>query len=151
MRLLGAVAALLLTGLTGCGISGLADRFTDDAPPEGVVEIRDTGIQPDTAHLPPGGRITWVNRSTLYSAAILLPRDVIERLDCPGLRPSFSPVAEGYRSEPLESGGEETALPCPLPPGEYVYQVQLFEGYTMGTPMQVENPYQVEEARIIVE
>ena len=58
-------------------------------------------------------------------------------------------VAAGYQSSPISGAmGEDAVLPCPLKPGEYEYEIYLFEKMGGGGMF---NPNTTMQGKLIVE
>jgi hypothetical protein len=131
----------------------LACAGAPNAPGEGSgprqhVEIQfgDMAIHPQTAILRQGGKAVWINTSTEYRGAVVFPESIKASFTCDELRPVFSKTGIGYQSIPISADVETVALPCPLKPGSYDYQLYLFDD--MGG---VDDPQRTLQGKIVVE
>ena len=114
-----------------------------------MVQFTDATVSPSIARLTPGGTISWVNYSTIYSGSVVFPATISEV--CSDLRPDFMEIAAGYQSIPISGEMDDVAFPCPLPPGSYDYEIWLFQGGPLGGPGDMDDPQARAEASIVVE
>jgi hypothetical protein len=118
-----------------------------------VVQFTDATLNPSIARVLPGGKLAWVNYSMSYTGAVLFPPSFKDALTCGDPGPRFAKVTGGYQSTPITTdSGEDISLPCPLKPGEYEYQLNLFGNAFAGDPgSRAFNPDAVMQGKIIVE
>ena len=131
----------------------LACAGAPNAPGEGSgprqhVEIQfgDMAIHPETAILRQGGNAVWINTSTEFQGAVVFPEGIKASFTCDDLRPVFSKTGAGYQSIPISADVESVALPCPLKPGSYDYQLYLFDDMS-----GMDNPQRTLQGKIVVE
>ena len=146
IRNLAFAVVLLAAPVLGCSASGTAQvgnalkkaateqptwqqHPTTNKPREHVVvQFSDSSLHPAIARVNQGGNVTWVNYSSSYTGAVVFSDSFADALTCGEPRPRFAKVAAGYQSSPITGGmGEDATLPCPLKPGEYEYEIYLFE------------------------
>ena len=123
-------AALAAVGvLWGCGGSSLpeAPPTTNKPRDHVVVEFTDTSLHPSIARVLEGGTLSFVNYSVGHIGAIEFTRDTEVGFTCTDLAPRWKRASSGVRSEPITGVEDEFALPCPLKPGEYDYELLLFD------------------------
>ena len=118
-----------------------------------VVQFSDASLHPSIARVTPGGGVAWLNYTMGYTGAVLFPDSFPSDLTCGEPGPRFSRVARGYQSIPIStSGGEDVALPCPLKPGEYQYEIYLFGSAFEGDPgSSMFDPNTTMQGKIVVE
>lgn len=117
-----------------------------------VVQFSDASMHPSIARVTEGGNVTWVNYSSSYTGAIVFPDGFPASLTCGEARPRFGKVAAGYQSSPITgSMGEEATLPCPLKPGEYQYEIYLYEGQMGAEGSGMFDPNTTMQGKIVVE
>lgn len=126
---------------------------TNKARKNVVVQFTDFSMHPSIARVTEGGNVTWTNYASSYTGAVVFPDGFKEALTCGEARPRFAKVAAGYQSSPItQAGGEDVTLPCPLKPGEYEYQLYLFQGGgMMGAGDGMFNPNTKMHGKIVVE
>lgn len=117
-----------------------------------VVQFTNMNIEPQTAQVAAGGNVAWTNMATEYGGVILFPESVVDSFTCTELRPLFTRTGDGLQSIPIAQDSENVALPCPLKPGSYDYQVNLFEAHGEGSMgVSMENPVRSLRGKIVVE
>jgi hypothetical protein len=131
----------------------LACAGAPNAPGEGSgprqhVEIQfgAMAIRPQTATLRQGGKAVWINTSTEYQGSVVFPEGIKASFTCDELRPVFSKTGAGYQSIPISADVETVALPCPLKPGSYDYQLYLFDDMS-----GMADPLRTLQGKIVVE
>jgi hypothetical protein len=169
-RTLQGVVLLLAMALLGCSTSGREkaeeglrkaateeptwQRMPSTNQPRDhvVVQFSDATLHPSIARVTKGGQVTWVNYSSSYTGAVVFPDSFAEALTCGKPRPEFGKVAGGYQSEPITGEmGEDVHLPCPLAPGEYEYEIFLFEGRLMDRGASMFDPNSTLQGKIVAE
>lgn len=116
-----------------------------------IVQFSDASLHPSVARVTEGGNVAWVNYSA-SSGAVVFPDSFRDALTCGEPRPEFAKVAAGYQSTAITGGGgEDTTLPCPLKPGEYEYQINLFRGEFAAQGEGMSNPTSTMHGKIVVE
>jgi hypothetical protein len=73
---------------------------------------------------------------------------IVESFTCPDLRPTFFQVDQWLVSIPIEPGGEDLVLPCPLERGTYPYRINLS---SRGSVAGMGNPELSLEATLVFE
>ena len=147
-----AIAPCLLATLGCAGAEPTWQQpTTTNAPRKDVlVQISDDSVRPSVARVLAGGSVAWLDASSLYWGAVLFPESIAKAFTCTELRPMLSQVAGGYQSLPIRGDNENVALPCPLAPGTYEYQVLLFDD-AVGDGMGPDDPQLTLRASIVVE
>lgn len=140
------VGALLVMG---CAQS-TASR-SSNAPQANVeVQFTDMTVQPKVAEVAEGGVVVWTNMATNYNAVVSFPISIKDSFTCSELRPLFSETAGHLTSVPIKIDSEDVTLPCPLKPGEYDYNLNLFNQEAFEPGVNMEDPDRVLPAKIIV-
>lgn len=139
MRKATVLAALAATALACAGGEGgfWKPPPTPVEPQQKVtVYFTDANVDPATARVLAGGEVVWVNYAMARSGSVFFPRDTRGSFDCMELRPTFMKTGRGYQSVPIAREVGNVALPCPLDPGEYSYEIWLYDagGASMGAP-----------------
>lgn len=122
---------------------------TNDPRKQVMVQFTDATVHPETARVLEGGNVVWINYASSMDAAVVFPESVKSGFTCDQLRPLFEKTADGYQSIPIRRDREDVMLPCPLKPGEYAYEIWIFEG-GMGTLGEGEPGAKI-PAKIVVE
>ena len=91
-----------------------------------VIQINQFKVHPAVATVPAeGNSIVWTNFSDLL-AAVSFPASVADAFTCSEVRPDFVVNGPVMESISIVGGREDLVTPCPLKPGTYEYQVNLF-------------------------
>jgi len=117
-----------------------------------MVQFTDMSLHPSIAQVEEGGTVSWVNYASMYQGSIVFSAEVAKAFTCSDLRPNWMKTGTGYQSIPISTGGasDDLQIPCPLKPGEYEYEIWLFEP-TLGDPGAMEDPQSRMQGKIIVE
>jgi len=123
-----------------------------------MVQFTDVYLHPATAQVLEGGTVSWVNYASMHEGSIVFSDAVAASFTCSDLRPNWMKTERGYQSIPVTMGGarDDLQLPCPLKPGEYEYEVWLFEGGSsagaggFGGPASLGDPTSQMQGKIIV-
>jgi hypothetical protein len=155
------IAALLL-----CLVMGLPALAGDEPPtwqqhpsknkPRNhvMVQFTDMTLHPSIAQVTKGGTVSWVNYASMSQGTIVFSDAVAQAFTCTELRPNWMKTGAGYQSIPITMGGasNDLQIPCPLKPGEYEYEVWLFQGGGMGGGFgAMDDPQSRMQGKIIVE
>jgi plastocyanin len=119
-----------------------------------MVQFTDMSLHPSVAQVLKGGTVSWVNYGSMYQGSIVFSDEVAAAFTCSELRPDWSKTGTGYQSIPITMGGatNDLQIPCPLKPGEYEYEVWLFQGGGMGGGFgAMDDPQSRMQGKIIVE
>jgi hypothetical protein len=122
-----ALGAALLLGCGGAGSVWQPPPTSDEPRAHVDVHVTDGSVTPATARLLPDGTIVWLNYAMDRRASVFLPEEMRGSMRCDTVPPSFMKTGRGYRSVPFGQGADTVSLPCPLDPGEYRYQVWLYD------------------------
>jgi hypothetical protein len=149
----GLLAALLVSGLTGCAIwPGTPAPDPTSPTPEAQVRERVVGehvvreklvreqwvrdliviqfgnlaVSPRVVRLREGERVVWSNHSD-YLAQVVFPVALTESLQCSRFGDEWQQTPDHLASVPVEGGRLDLLLPCPLAPGSYHYEIYLFD------------------------
>jgi hypothetical protein len=131
--------AVVVSALFVLACAGAPNAPGEGSGPRRHVEIRFdyTALHPETAILRQDGKAVWINTSTEIQGAVVFPDSIKASFTCDDLRPVFSKTGIGYRSIPIQGRVESVALPCPLKPGSYDYQLYLFDDMSgMNDPLR---------------
>ncbi len=92
-----------------------------------VVQFSYESLRPETVRIPAKGSVTWVNLASDSQGFVLFPASAAAAFSCGEPRDShFQRTAAGYQSRAISSfESEPVALPCPLSPGVYDYEVWI--------------------------
>lgn len=118
-------------------LAGLLASCASSPDPSGsgepaVVRFSFEGVTPQTVEVPAGGNVGWVNEAPDATGYVVLPSSVASSESCDDVGPDFRESPGGYRSVAIQPFEEEPVLmPCPLPPGEYDYEI-LVTGTGLG-------------------
>ena len=136
---------ILLAGLAAAVLACASDEGsvwkpppTSNAPEQNVtVYFTDANVNPATARVLPGGSIVWINYAMSRNGSVFFSKKVRGSFTCQDLGPAFMKTGLGYQSVPIARETENVTLPCPLDPGEYPYEIWLYQagGPGMGTPV----------------
>jgi hypothetical protein len=115
-----------------------------------TVQFTDSTLSPEVAQVTRGGNVTWVNFASYQSGGVFLPASARDAFPCP-MRPLFIEVTGGYLSIPVTGhGGEQVTLPCSPKPGEYDYQIQLYNAVWGDSADGLDDPLSVIHGKIKV-
>jgi hypothetical protein len=128
---------LCVAALLGCALPTSKGPSTTNKPRKHVmVQFTNMSLHPSHAQVLEGGNVVWVNYSGQYVGAVVFPESIKSAFTCGDLRPLFMKTDTGYQSVAITPDSENVTLPCPLTPGEYDYELQLFEaGLGMGAAL----------------
>jgi hypothetical protein len=117
-----------------------------------MVQFTDSTLHPSIAQLLKGGTLSWVNYAAMSQGSIVFSDAVAKSFTCSDLGPNWMKTDTGYQSIPIPIGGpmSDLELPCPLKPGEYIYEVWLF-ATDVDDPAAEEEPQSRMQGKIIVE
>jgi hypothetical protein len=116
-----------------------------------MVQFTDSTVHPETARVLQGGSVVWINYAADYDGSVVFPESVKSSFTCDDLRPFFMKTGKGYQSIPIDEDSENVKLPCPLEPGEYSYEIWLFEGLPDAPAAGMRMPQFKIPAKIVVE
>ena len=92
-----------------------------------VVHFDHSSIKPVSAEVAKGGHVRWVNSGDDIRGRVVFPQSIASSFTCDDLGPTFESIGGGYVSQPIEvMGGSDVALPCPLVPGSYDYEILIY-------------------------
>jgi hypothetical protein len=130
-------SALSIVALLGCSLPTSGGPTSTNKPRKHVmVQFTSMTLHPSHAQVLEGGSIVWINYSNNYNGSVVFPESIASSFTCSDLRPLFMKTDSGYQSIAIKPDSEEVTLPCPLKPGEYDYELQLFEpGIGMGATL----------------
>ncbi len=116
-----------------------------------MVQFTDMSLHPSIAVVLEGGTISWVNYASMYDGTIVFSKAVAQAFPC-DLQPDWSDIGTGYQSIPITMEGAmgDLQIPCPMKPGEYEYEIWLFEP-GMGGPGAMDDPQSRMQGKIIVQ
>ena len=117
-----------------------------------LVRFTNMSLRPSIARVLEGGIVAWTNRSTNHGGLVSFPLSIVESFTCSELRPLFSRTADRLVSNPIDAGSNTLVLPCSLEPGEYEYQLNLFQhrGRLGVTAPDMYNPRLLLPGKIVV-
>lgn len=143
---------VLAVAIAGCASSGGTSGGSADAPRDNVmIRFTDMSVQPRTARVKAGGSVVWTNMASEFNGVISFPLSTESSFTCTELRPYLSRTATRLVSKSVAQDSDDVTLPCPLKPGEYDYQVDLFRGMAGGGMDGMDNPQRTLDGKIIVE
>ena len=71
--------------------------------------------------------VRWVNFGDDIQGRLVFPESIASSLTCKDLGWAFRLIEGRYVSLPIEGAtGRQVALPCPLVPGSYDYEILIF-------------------------
>jgi hypothetical protein len=126
--------ALSILALLGCGTPLSGGPPSTNRPTKHVmVQFTNMTLHPSHAQVIEGGDVLWVNYAMNYTGTVVFPASTAKLFNCTDDRTIFMKTDNAYQSIPIEHDRERVITPCPLPPGEYDYELLLFEpGVSMG-------------------
>ena len=118
-----AAAGALLCSCTGPSSGGSGAEVEADHV---VVRFTDRSVEPAAARVAKGGNVRWVNGGDDIQGIVVFPEGIAASFTCRDLAPMFRRVEGTYRSLPISGAeSERVALPCPLVPGRYAYEIWI--------------------------
>jgi hypothetical protein len=144
-------SVLSIVALLGCGMPTSKGPPSTNKPRKHVmVQFTSMTLHPSHAQVLEGGNVVWINYADNYQGSVVFPESIASGFTCDDLRPLFMKTDAGYQSLAILPDSENVTLPCPLKPGEYDYELQLFEGSWMGPGAAMANPVRQMPGTIIV-
>jgi hypothetical protein len=124
-RVATAIACCAAAQLLACATAPGADEAYGNA----VVQFSYDELRPQTVRIRAKGKVGWVNLVEDSRGFVVFPESMASAFACAGhLEPDFVKTEGGYRSRGITSfESVPVALPCPLAPGVYEYEVWMTE------------------------
>lgn len=115
-----------------------------------MVQFTASYLHPSEAQLVPGGTVSWVNYGSLYEGSVVFKTAAANAVSCKEMEGQWMKTAVGIQSIPITMGGasDDLQLPCPLPSGEYDYEIWLYSGGV--APDDMDDPQSQLPGRIVV-
>ncbi|MEE3329066.1 MAG: hypothetical protein VX252_17130 [Myxococcota bacterium] len=124
--ILSVVSLVVLFSLSGCAGNSGDGKGTTAEHKNMVIQINQFKVHPAVTRVPAeGNSIVWTNFSDLL-AAVSFPASVVDDFTCSEMRPKWVVNGPVLESITIVGGREDLWTPCPLKPGVYEYEVQLF-------------------------
>lgn len=153
-RTIGALLLCLgLPALAACQTPTWQQAPTKNKPRQHVmVQFTDSSVHPAIAQVLPGGTVSWVNYGEELQGSIVFAGETAESIGCKEARGDWMKTDSGYQSIAITTGGvmNDLDLPCKLKPGEYDYEIWLFEA-PPSDPAAMADPQARMPGKIIVQ
>ena len=104
-----------------------------------MIQFTDASLHPSTAQITANGNVVWINYANAKQGAVFFESSVRDAFPC-DMRPLFMEVAGGWQSVPITGDSQNVILPCTPKPGEYSYELRLFDGLAGAPSIGMDNP-----------
>jgi hypothetical protein len=132
IRRSGLVAAIsllvMLATAVACGgtPSWQTEHSTNHPRAHVMIQFTDGSLHPSTAQITANGNVVWINYTNAKQGTVFFESSVRDAFPC-DMRPLFMEVAGGWQSIPIKGDSENVILPCTPKPGEYGYELWLYD------------------------
>jgi hypothetical protein len=133
-RIAATALLLLLAFAVACGGTPTwnSGESTNHPRAHVMIQFTDGSLHPSTAQITADGNVVWINYTNAKQGTIFFEASVRDAFPC-DMRPLFMEVAGGWQSIPIKGDSQNVILPCTPKPGEYGYELWLYDGL-VGSP-----------------